>query len=226
MTNLISLEKISKDYYQGRSCINILKEINFSISEGEVVAITGASGSGKSTLLHIAGLVDSPSSGTINMFGIKNITSEKEKTQIRLAKLGFIYQNHYLLAEFNVRENVAIPKILLGGKKEQALEEADYLLGKLDLAKRTFNFPSDLSGGEQQRVAFARAIINKPKLLLADEPTGNLDPKNTKFVFDLIIKLVNEYNMGTIIVTHNYELASLTDTTYLLNEGMLDKIGR
>ena len=226
MTNLISLEKISKDYYQGRSCINILKEINFSISEGEIVAIIGASGSGKSTLLHIAGLIDSPSSGTINMFGIKNITSEKEKTQIRLAKLGFIYQNHYLLTEFNVRENVAIPKILLGGKKEQALDEADYLLDKLGLAKRTFNFPSDLSGGEQQRVAFARAIINKPKLLLADEPTGNLDPKNTKFVFNLIIKLVSEYNMGTIIVTHNDELASLTDTTYLLNEGMLDKIDR
>ncbi len=226
MTNLISLEKISKDYYQGRSCINILKEINFSISEGEIVAIIGASGSGKSTLLHIAGLIDSPSSGTINMFGIKNITSEKEKTQIRLAKLGFIYQNHYLLTEFNVRENVAIPKILLGSKKEQALDEADYLLDKLGLAKRTFNFPSDLSGGEQQRVAFARAIINKPKLLLADEPTGNLDPKNTKFVFNLIIKLVSEYNMGTIIVTHNDELASLTDTTYLLNEGMLDKIDR
>ena len=226
MTNLISLEKISKDYYQGRSCINILKEINFSISEGEIVAIIGASGSGKSTLLHIAGLIDSPSSGTINMFDIKNITSEKEKTQIRLAKLGFIYQNHYLLTEFNVRENVAIPKILLGGKKEQALDEADYLLDKLGLAKRTFNFPSDLSGGEQQRVAFARAIINKPKLLLADEPTGNLDPKNTKFVFNLIIKLVSEYNMGTIIVTHNDELASLTDTTYLLNEGMLDKIDR
>ena len=226
MTNLISLEKISKDYYQGRSCINILKEINFSISEGEIVAIIGASGSGKSTLLHIAGLIDSPSSGTINMFGIKNITSEKEKTQIRLAKLGFIYQNHYLLTEFNVRENVAIPKILLGSKKEQALDEADYLLDKLGLAKRTFNFSSDLSGGEQQRVAFARAIINKPKLLLADEPTGNLDPKNTKFVFNLIIKLVSEYNMGTIIVTHNDELASLTDTTYLLNEGMLDKIDR
>lgn len=226
MTNLISLNKISKDYYQGRSCINILKEIDFSISAGEIVSIIGASGSGKSTLLHIAGLIDSPSSGSINMFGIKNISSEKEKTQIRLSKLGFIYQNHYLLTEFNVRENVAIPKMLLEGKKEEALDEADELLDKLGLAKRTFNFPGDLSGGEQQRVAIARAIINKPKLLLADEPTGNLDPENAKLVFNLIIKLINEYNMGAIIVTHNHELANLTNITYRLNQGILHKIDR
>lgn len=208
---ILELQNICKEYPQGTGVIEVLKDFSLKLYEGEIIAIVGASGSGKSTLLHIAGLLDKANKGSVIIDGKEIGSSEKERTTTRRQKLGFVYQYHHLLKDFSARENVAMPSLIAGDDYSQALEDADNLLSKFNLSKRTFNNPGELSGGQQQRVAIARALINNPKILLADEPTGNLDSENADKVIEILIDSVREKKMGAIIVTHNEKLAKKMD---------------
>ena len=215
---VLELKNISKEYRQGRSIIEVLKSIDLSVMPAEMVAIIGASGSGKSSLLHIAGLLDDPSSGEVLVGDVLAGKSSGEALNyIRLKHIGFVYQYHHLLKNFSARENVAMPKLIAGGDYAKALEEADKLLAELGLAKRTYNMPGELSGGEQQRVAIARSLVNNPKIVLADEPTGNLDPSTAGEVFQLFLKLATQQGTAIVMVTHNYELAKRMHKCYELN---------
>lgn len=211
MSKILELKGICKSYKQGSFATHVLKDFFLSLSTGEIVAVVGASGSGKSTLLHIAGLLDRPDSGEIIIDGQSVTDNDKMRTKLRLEHLGFIYQYHHLLKDFTARENVAMPRLIAGKNYEEALDEADTLLGKLDLGNRTYNMPGELSGGQQQRVAIARAMINHPKIILADEPTGNLDPESAENALDLMLKLVKERDVATIIVTHNPDVTKRAD---------------
>lgn len=219
---ILEVKNIAKQYKQGKQIIDILNDINLSINQGELISIIGSSGSGKSTLMHLIGLLDSPNNGEVIINGQSTLkASDARKTMLRLKYLGFIYQHHYLLQDFNARENVALPHVLLGFSKKKALLEADKLLEALNISHRKFALPSELSGGEQQKVSIARALINKPILILADEPTGNLDPKNASEVFELFLKIVHENNIAALIVTHNHELAARSNKIYKLFNGNL-----
>lgn len=211
---ILELRNICKDYRQPNNVIEVLKDFSLKLYEGEIIAIIGASGSGKSTLLHIAGLLDKADSGDVVING--NIVKDDDtlKTKMRLEYLGFVYQYHHLLKDFSARENVALPRLIADKNYNEALEDADKLLGKLDLENRNFNSPGELSGGQQQRVAIARALINNPKVILADEPTGNLDSSSAQLVMKLLIDLVKQNNMGAIIVTHNEHIAKMVDRVY------------
>lgn len=211
------LQNISKEYTQGKAVVKVLNNINLTIEIGEMVAIIGASGSGKSTLLHIAGLLDSPASGKL----ILPYATSQDNHLIRLHNLGFIYQQHHLLKDFTARENIALPKLIATGNYKEALRQADQLLSELGLQSRANNMPGELSGGEQQRVAIARSLINKPCLILADEPTGNLDPDTAAEVFNLFLKITRQQNTSIIMVTHNIELAKRMDKVYELRHGEL-----
>lgn len=215
--NVLILKNISKQYRQGRSIVRVLDELNLTVNAGELIAIIGSSGSGKSTLLHIAGLLDKPTCGEV----IIPDNSFKKNNLIRLNYLGFIYQQHHLLKDFTVLENVIMPRLIGSFDKAEAEKEAKYLLSELLLDKKLHNMPGELSGGEQQRVAIARSIINKPKIILADEPTGNLDPKTTASVFSLLIKIAKQHNTAIIMVTHNHEIAYSMDKVYELKHGLL-----
>ena len=227
MNEILKLENISKQYRKENLPIEVLQDINFSLKAGEVVAIIGASGSGKSTLLHLMGLLDRSTSGKI-YFKDKDVSTitDKEKTEIRLKYIGFIYQYHFLLPDFNARDNIAIVNQLLQGSYEEARNEANMWLDVMGLSNRKLHLPSELSGGQQQRVAIARALINKPSLILADEPTGNLDPEKAAEIFQLFISIAKEQNIAVIIVTHNQELAKMTDKIYHLNNGRISEIIR
>lgn len=220
---ILSLKNICKDYRQGRSVIEVLKNVNLDIMQGELTAIIGASGSGKSTLLHIAGLLDKPDLGTVSMSCVSQakISNFKYAHEIRLQKIGFIYQYHHLLGDFTARANVAMPLFIRGVKREEALDQADELLNSLGLGKRLCNLPGELSGGEMQRVAIARALINRPKVILADEPTGNLDSRAADAVFSMFIRHAKQYNTAVVMVTHNMLLASKMDKQYQLQGGMI-----
>ena len=225
MSGLI-LENINKSFFQGKQEIKALKNINIKIDKGQVVSLIGPSGSGKTTLLQIAGLLDQADSGSIIIDGhnlsqdhLKN--NDQERTLIRRNSLGFIYQFHNLLPEFNALENIAMPLLIKGVKKNQALKQANDLLEKMHLKDRAEHRPAQLSGGQQQRVAIARAIITKPAILLSDEPTGNLDSENANNIFDILHKFSREYNMATLIVTHNDELAAKTDKIFKIKDGQI-----
>lgn len=223
MSNLLELEHVTKHYKQGGDKVEILKDINLSVKKGELISIIGASGSGKSTLMHLIGLLDSATSGSIMIDGVDaNKLNDAKKTNLRLKYLGFIYQHHYLLSDFNARENIALASILSGTSRSKALEEADQWLERLNMAHRKLSLPSQLSGGEQQRLSIARALVNKPSLILADEPTGNLDPKNAMEVFNLFLEIVRANNISAIIVTHNHDLAAKSDKIYKLIDGQLN----
>ena len=211
---VLELRNICKDYRQPNNIIEVLKDFSLKLHQGEIIAVTGASGSGKSTLLHIAGLLDMPDSGDVIINGNIVRDDKAAKTKLRLEYLGFVYQYHHLLKDFNARENVALPRLIADKNYNEALEDADALLAKLDLQNRSFNFPGELSGGQQQRVAIARALINNPKVILADEPTGNLDSNSANIVMKLLIDMVKQNNMGAIIVTHNAHIASMVDRVY------------
>jgi lipoprotein-releasing system ATP-binding protein len=219
---LIDAQGISKIYHDGESELIILHDLNFKIKHGEKIAILGASGSGKSTLLHILAGLDNPTTGTVSIDNINvNQQSDDIRANIRNTNLGFVYQFHHLLPEFNAVENVAMPLLIRGQSFESSLELAKEYLNKVGLSNRKNHKPGELSGGERQRVAIARALVSKPKCILADEPTGNLDEQNAKTVFQLFLDLNKEDNASIILVTHDQNLARQLDKVYYLNKGML-----
>ena len=223
MSDVLSLRGISKIYNAGEeSEVVVLSDANITIKAGEVVALVAPSGAGKSTLLHIAGLLDTPGSGTVAVSGQDQTgKSDRRRTRTRRQDVGFIYQFHHLLQEFTAVENVVLPQLANGVPKEEAHERAEKLLDKIGLRDRIMHRPAEMSGGEQQRVAFCRALANAPKLLLADEPTGNLDPATSDTVFDALMELVRETGLSALIATHNLELAKRMDRIVRLEAGKL-----
>ncbi len=219
---ILELREIVRSFGEGQSVLRILRGASLAIRPGEVVALIGPSGAGKSTLLHTAGLLESPDAGMVILGGRDCADlNDKERTEIRRNELGFVYQAHNLLPEFDALENVALPERIAGASKAEANAEAVRLLTMMGLGERLDHRPTELSGGEQQRVAIARALANKPRLLLADEPTGNLDPKTAKLVFDELIALVRRENLAALIATHNLDLAAKMDRAVVLHEGRL-----
>jgi len=219
---ILELKKVVKTFEQGAQKLEVLQGIDLDIQAGEVVALLGPSGSGKSTMLQIAGLLEQPSRGEIYLNGQKcSKLNDTMRTLLRRDYLGFVYQYHNLLGDFDAVENVIIPQLIAGKKKKDAVERAKWLLTRLGLEKRLKHRPSALSGGEQQRVAIARALANAPKLLLADEPTGNLDPKTSDIVFSELMTIVKETGLSALVATHNFELADKMDRKVMLMNGKI-----
>ena len=219
---VINCRSVSKSFYQGDVPVHVLKNIEFTVNEGETVAIVGASGSGKSTLLHILGGLDAPSSGEVDVMGqrIDKLTAV-EQGKLRNIALGFVYQFHHLLPEFTALENVAIPLAIRGEATAVAKERAAAILGEVGLSHRLTHKPGELSGGERQRVAVARALVTHPACVLADEPTGNLDRGTADHVFELILELNAKYKTALVMVTHDPSLAAKMQRTLTLTDGGL-----
>ncbi len=218
----LALKDIRHQYRQGDSLLEVLRGGELEIEPGEVVGLVGPSGSGKSTLLHIAGLLERPAEGEIYISGRGCCRlPEKRRTRLRRESIGFVYQYHYLLPDFSALENVLIPQMINSRADKKARERAQWLLGRMGLSERLSHRPSQLSGGEQQRVAIARALANRPRLLLADEPTGNLDPATSNAVFDELIRLVRDTGLSALIGTHNTELAARMDRQVTIDEGYI-----
>ena len=222
MSNLLRLSHISKSFSQGHKTLEILRDINLEIEAGEAVALVGASGSGKTTLLQIAGLLAKADSGELKLQGSNfSDLSERDRTLVRGQTLGFVYQFHHLLPEFTALENVILPQLVVGKPKAKATAQAESLLKEFGLTDRIDHRPSQLSGGEMQRVAIARALANDPALLLADEPTGNLDDETSEKVFQLLMDAIEKRAMSALIATHNLELAGRMDRMVTLEKGVL-----
>ena len=220
---ILRLKNITHVYDQDYQKIKVLNNINFEIYRGEIVSLIGPSGTGKSTLLNIAGLLETPTFGSVSLAGqnCKDF-NEDAKTSIRGSQIGFIFQSHRLFPEFSAIENVMIPQLIMGITKVKAKKKSKELLSILGLEKR-FNFrPAKLSGGEAQRVAIARSLANSPNLILADEPTGNLDPNSAKNVFEILYKLVKSLDISCLIATHNHDLAKLMDNSIVLKNGSIE----
>ena len=217
---ILILKNITHIYNQDHQRIKVLDNINVRVVRGEMVALIGPSGTGKSTLLNIAGLLESPTFGSVSLAGqnCKNL-NEDFKTSLRGSEVGFIFQSHRLFPEFSAIENVMIPQLIMGKSKLKAEKKSKELLSVLGLQKRLNFRPAKLSGGEAQRVAIARSLANSPNLVLADEPTGNLDPISAKNVFEILYKLVKSLNISCLIATHNYDLAKLMDRSIVLKNG-------
>jgi len=221
MSEALLLDGIQKGYNRGKpSEVVVLRGASLAVAPGEVVALVAPSGAGKSTLLHIAGLLDTPDAGRV-MLGGRDMggLGDRARTEARRAEVGFIYQFHHLLPEFTALENVVIPQLANGVARAEAEARATGLLGSVGLAARVQHRPAALSGGEQQRVAFCRALANRPRLLLADEPTGNLDPATSDTVFGALMELVRGTGMSALIATHNLDLAARMDRTVRLEAG-------
>lgn len=220
---VLCLDRLVKTYNPGLpNEITVLREASLEIAQGEVVAMVAPSGSGKSTLLHIAGLLDAPDSGSVRVNGTEvSGLSDRRRTAIRRDELGFVYQFHHLLPEFSAAENIALPQLAAGASRGAAMARAAELLEHVGLSPRADHRPAELSGGEQQRVAFCRALANGPSVLLADEPTGNLDPATSERVFEALMSLVRETGMGALIATHNLELAGRMDRVLRMEDGRL-----
>ena len=217
------MNNICKSYTtNGLEKLMVLQSVDLNIATGDLIGLTAPSGAGKSTLLHICGLLDTSDSGKINFLG-QDIqkASDKTRTLIRRRDIGFVYQFHHLLPEFSALENIVLPQLINGKKPQQASHRAIKLLKLVGLENRAANRPAQLSGGEQQRVAFCRAVANKPKLLLADEPTGNLDEKTSEIVFDALLSLVELSGMAALIATHNENLAKKMNRRISLKSGKL-----
>lgn len=217
------MNNICKSYTtNGLEKLMVLQSVDLNIATGDLIGLTAPSGAGKSTLLHICGLLDTSDSGKINFLG-QDIqkASDKTRTLIRRRDIGFVYQFHHLLPEFSALENIVLPQLINGKKPQQASNRAIELLKLVGLENRAANKPAQLSGGEQQRVAFCRAVANKPKLLLADEPTGNLDEKTSDIVFDALLSLVELSGMAALIATHNENLAKKMNRRISLKSGKL-----
>ena len=219
---ILELQGITQTFHQGETPLEVLRGADLKVHAGEIVALVGPSGSGKSTLLQITGLLEKPESGevVIKGQGATNLRDDA-RTMIRRKELGFVYQYHHLLAEFSARENIIMPQMIAGMAKSAAGKKADELLAAMGLSDRASHRPARLSGGEQQRVAIARALANAPGLLLADEPTGNLDPATADGVFQILTKLGKESGVCGLIATHNSDLADRMDRIVRLEEGRL-----
>ncbi|MCX7280712.1 MAG: ABC transporter ATP-binding protein [Alphaproteobacteria bacterium] len=222
MSEVLRLDTITRRFREGEGQLEVFSGLSMSLNAGEIVALVGPSGAGKSSLLHIAGLLEAPTSGEILIAGsATSKLNDTERTRIRRETIGFVYQAHHLLPEFDALENVVLPQMIAGKSRADAVVEGTRLLGVLGLGKRLTHRPSQLSGGEQQRVAIARALANKPRLLLADEPTGNLDPRTSGGVFDALIAITRSEGLAALIATHNFELASRMDRALFLHQGKL-----
>ena len=218
--SVLRISDIHKSYTQGASVLPVLNGASLEINAGELVALIGPSGSGKSTLLQIAGLLDSPDSGEILIQGTPmQKASDAKRTGIRNQQIGFIYQFHHLLPELTALENVSLPQLIAGASNSEAQKRALELLKRLGLAERSTHLPTQLSGGEQQRVAIARALANRPALILADEPTGNLDPVTSDSVCDLLLQIAAEEKIAALIATHNMALAERLHRVLTMKSG-------
>ena len=219
---VLSIRSLERTYVTGAGALTVLRGVDLDVMPGEIVGLTGPSGSGKSSLLHAAGLLEHPDAGRITILGADcTDLSERERTRVRLSEIGFVYQFHHLLPEFSAADNVALPMMIAGVGRKAALSRARDLLGELGLSARTDHQPAQLSGGEQQRVAIARALANAPRLLLADEPTGNLDPATSATVFESLSALARNQGVACLVATHNVELASRMDRVLALRDGRL-----
>ena len=219
---MLKLTGIKQTFYQGEAELAVLRGIEMELVEGEIVALVGPSGSGKSTLLQIAGLLEKAEAGEIEIGGRHaGALSEEERTLVRRSDLGFVYQYHHLLAEFTALENIVIPQLIAGKSKPDARVRATQLITAMGLEARAGHRPARLSGGEQQRIAIARALANGPKILLADEPTGNLDPGTADEVFQVLMKQVRTAGLAALIATHNAALAARMDRILRLEDGVL-----
>lgn len=225
MTNaVLQLEGIKRSFISGDRELEVLRNINLDVTKGELVGLVGPSGSGKSTLLHIAGLLDRPDQGKIRFLGDDCLQlNERKRTLLRRENLGFVYQFHHLLAEFNAIDNVAMPLLTAGVGRKEATKRAINLLDRMKLTNRRKHQPAQLSGGEQQRVAIARALANDPSLVIADEPTGNLDWETTSEVFEAFIELIRQKNASVLVATHNRELIERMDRVLTIRDGELVK---
>jgi len=219
---VLKLDKLVRVFHQGERRIAVLNGACADIYPGQAVALVGPSGAGKSTLLHIAGLLETPDSGQVMIAG-RDCTgmNDADRTRVRRTRMGFVYQFHQLLPEFSALENVVIPQMILGRTRGKAAVRAKQLLTALGLAERVEHRPAQLSGGEQQRTAIARALANEPRLLLADEPTGNLDPHTAEHVFDALVHLIRTTGVAALIATHNLDIARRMDRVLTLDEGLL-----
>lgn len=225
MSIILTANDIHKTYTLNGNSINVLKGVNIEVKEGEILVIQGPSGAGKSTLLHILGLLDNPTKGEVVVDG-KRFKKNQANAKIRAKYIGFVFQFYNLLADFNVLENVCLPAMIASGRfilNKTLRKQAGDLLGQMGLGGRLNHRPSELSGGEQQRVAIARAVINKPKLLLADEPTGNLDSENADKIWSLLTRLRSEQSQTIIVVTHNKDLARQADRNIQLIDGCVSR---
>ena len=212
MSNILSLNKVSRSYLVRERLINVFSEININIKKGEKVAIIGPSGSGKTSILNIAGLIERPNSGSVSVNNFEvDWTSDKKISNLRKKNIGYVFQFNNLLSDFTILENIAFPLIINGMKKNLAMEIANDFTKNVSLSNRVNNYPNQVSGGEQQRAAIARALINKPSIIIADEPTGNLDSKTAISVVSLFNELVHEHNCSLFLATHNLEIANLQD---------------
>jgi lipoprotein-releasing system ATP-binding protein len=218
----LTLQNIARAYRTGSGPLVVLKNAALAVAPGEMVALVAPSGAGKSTLLHIAGLLERPDEGEVLVAGrATSRLSDDERTALRRTQIGFVYQFHHLLPEFSALENVALPQMIAGLGRHDAESRARELLGYLRVSQRADHRPAELSGGEQQRVAIARAVANAPRILLADEPTGNLDPKTAGHVFEALKVLVRESGLAALIATHNFTLAAEMDRTITIEDGMI-----
>ena len=224
---VLELIELRRTFHQGPREIHVLNGASARLMPGEAVALVGPSGAGKSTLLHIAGLLEQPDSGHVIVNGRDCAKmDDRQRTAVRRGEVGFVYQFHQLLPEFSALENVAIPQMIFGRSRRDAEKRSRELLGSMGLAERVEHRPAELSGGEQQRTAICRALANSPRLLLADEPTGNLDPKTSERVFNELISLIRHTGVAALIATHNVELAHRMDRIVQLSDGLLHELQR
>jgi lipoprotein-releasing system ATP-binding protein len=219
---ILSIQSLKKNYQTGSETIQVLRDVNLSVDAGDTVVITGESGCGKTSLLSLIGGLDTPTEGQIFIEG-REISglSEEDLSDYRSKKIGFIFQFHFLLKDFTALENVMMPSYIVGEDHQEARKKAEELIGSVGLADRAHHYPVELSGGERQRIAVARALVNDPPIILADEPTGNLDEKNSKVVEDLLFELVQKYRKTLVMVTHDRALARLGDRHFELSHGVL-----
>ena len=219
----LRLQNVARRYKQGQGAtLEVFRDVNLALASGELMALVGPSGAGKSSLLHMAGLLERPSEGEIFIGGAPvSQLPDRERTRLRRDCIGFVYQAHHLLPEFSALENVIVPQRIAGRSRAEAEHEAERLLALVGLRERLEHRPAQLSGGEQQRVALARAMANHPRLLLADEPTGNLDSRTAQAVFDIFLHLVRAEGAAALVATHNFELAAKMDRQLTLHEGRL-----
>jgi lipoprotein-releasing system ATP-binding protein len=225
MKTIIEVKNLSKHYQSGNKTLKVLDGVDLTIGQGDFISLMGPSGSGKSTFLNIIGTMDAPDSGDILIAG-KNVTHMPENllAQFRLKHIGFVFQFHYLLPEFSIEENVAMPMMIGGMSRHEAIEKAREMLDYLGMTERMHHFPAEISGGEKQRAVIGRALVNNPDILLADEPTGNLDKETGEKVLNLFKKIQKDLNQTFFLVTHNDAIAKIAEINYRLDEGKLIKV--